>query len=228
MLDITARGERAEFNGCYLARLISQFPAQARVSFFGHSFGARVVASTLHLMAGGTIPGCQFRCPEGPKRTYRAVFAAAAIDRHWLNPGQRYDRALWVTEWLLNINNQADFVINLYPLRSIISGHALGRFGFSRRDRQRMGLLSARVTEWDATRLIAARHAWVFYYSRPEIATVMGPLVGYFQNQPVATTAPKQRVSYPSFSDHHLTTSPPRVFRDSTHTPLSTSIRSGL
>ncbi len=93
-LDISARGERAEFNGCYLAKLISQFPAQARISFFGHSFGARVTTATLHLIAGGTLPGCRFRMNPAAPRTYRAVFIAAALDRDWLNPGERYGRAL--------------------------------------------------------------------------------------------------------------------------------------
>ncbi len=131
-LDISARGERAEFNGCYLAMLISQFPAQTRVSFFGHSFGARITGATLHLMGGGAIPGCQFRLnPEAP-RSYRAVFIAAAMDRDWLNPGRRYGRALCVTEWLLNIKNGADIVINLYPMRRCLVDKPWGGWDFRR------------------------------------------------------------------------------------------------
>lgn len=226
-LDISARGERAEFNGCYLAMLISQFPAQARVSFFGHSFGARVTAATLHLMAGGAIPGCQFRCNPGELRSFRAVFVAAAMDRDWLNPGKRYGSALRVTEWLLNIKNGADFVINLYPMRTLFGRQALGRVGFSPGDRLRMGALSARVTEWDATMGIGTSHAWAFYYRRPEIAALMAPLLVY--TNPQIPSLPLTKANSPAQPTTRVSVQPaPKILRDSTRTEETSPTRSGL
>ncbi len=185
-ISITARGERAEFNGCYLAKLVSQFPANARVSFFGYSFGARVVASTLHLLAGGAVPGCNFRCPAVETRSYRAVLVAAAMDRNWLNPGERYGQALWVTEWLLNMRNQSDFALNLYPIRTFYGKQALGRVGFSPRDRFLMGPLASRLTEWDVTWAIRTEHAWVFYYHNREIGSVVAPALVFAAGQQTA------------------------------------------
>lgn len=225
-LDISARGERAEFNGCYLAMLISQFPAQAKVSFFGHSFGARITATTLHLMAGGAIPGCQFRCNSTEPRSYRAVFIAAALDRDWLNPGERYGSALRVTEWLLNIKNGADFVINLYPMRALFGRQALGRFGFSPGDRLRMGVLSARLTEWDATMSIGSGHAWAYYYRRPEIAALMGPVLVY--SNPHAPTVPLTKANPSQQQTPKMSVEPSKILRDSTLTDETSARRSGL
>lgn len=226
-LDISARGERAEFNGCYLAMLVSQFPAHARVSFFGHSFGARITAATLHLMAGGAIPGCRFRLNPAAPRSYRAVFIAAAMDRDWLNPGERYGRALCVTEWLLNIKNGADFVINLYPMRTLFGQQALGRVGFSPGDRLRMGTLSSRITEWDATMSIGPSHAWAFYYRRPEIAALMGPVLAY--PNPQLPSVPLTQAEQPNDSKPRVGGKPSaNVLKDSTRTQEMSGIRSGL
>ena len=178
-----AGGEQAEFNGRYLAGLVSMFPAHSRVSFFGHSYGARVVASTLHLLGGGVTQINPHPMNAGGPRRYRAVFAAAAIDRDWLNPQSRYGRALWVTEWLLNVRNQADFVINVYPWRTLFGQQALGRMGLSPGDRRQMGWLSARVTEWDVTRKVGSQHAWAFYYTQPDIAAVIAPAL-FFSDAP--------------------------------------------
>lgn len=229
-LDVSARGERAEFNGCYLAKLISQFPTQARVSFFGHSFGTRVVAGALQLMAGGTLPGCNFRYRPKDVRSYRAVFAAAAIDRNWLNPGQRYGRALTVTEWFLNLKNGADFVINLYPFRSLFGRQALGRVGFSPTDRRRMGPLSSRVYEWDVTMGIGAGHGWSFYYSRPDIGRVIAPYLVFAQASPHRITVAPAKTS-PAVSAPVPQTAkpiPPRLLRDSTRTRRTSTTRRGL
>jgi hypothetical protein len=229
-LSITARGERAEFNGCYLAELISKFPAQARVSFFGHSFGSRVTAATLHLIAGGTLPGCQFRCQAGAPRAYRAVFIAAAMDRPWLNPDDRYGRALLTTEWLLNVRNGADFVINLYPIRTLYGRQALGRVGFSPGDRLRMGVLATRITEWDVTRPIGTGHAWANYYSRPEIAAVMAPVL-VFSDRPLVTPFAKQTAPSDGGSTlQAISKSKPteEVLQDSTESKKSSGVRSGL
>ena len=114
---------------------------------------------------------------------------AAAMDRNWLNPGQRYGQALWVTEWLLNMRNQADFALNLYPIRTFYGKQALGRVGFSPRDRFLMGPLAARITEWDVTWAIRTEHAWVFYYHNREIGNVIAPVLAFAAGQPLPAPA---------------------------------------
>ncbi|MCA9069276.1 MAG: hypothetical protein KDA84_10155, partial [Planctomycetaceae bacterium] len=226
-LNISIRGERAEFNGCYLAKLIAQFPAEAQVSFFGHSFGTRVVSAALQVMAGGSLPSCDFRYQPKELRSYRAVFAAAAIDRNWLNPGQRYGRAMTVIDWLLNLKNGADIVINLYPLRGWFARQALGRVGFSPSDRLRMGSLASRIYEWDVTMGIGAGHAWSFYYSRPDIGRVIAPYLVFAKLPPHQITATPTQIA-PVVSTPVPQTAkptPPRVLRDSIRIPQKTVTR---
>ena len=51
-IDLAVLGRRSTYNSLYLGRLISQIPADHPVSLVGHSHGARMAASTLHLLAG--------------------------------------------------------------------------------------------------------------------------------------------------------------------------------
>ena len=95
---------------------------------------------------------------------------AAAVDHDWLNPGERYDRALCSAECLLNVRNALDPALLLYPARRPLSSRALGQSGFTSKDRTRLGGWSARVRDLDVTNLIGHGHFWPDYYSRPEIA----------------------------------------------------------
>ncbi len=126
------------------------------------------------------------------------------------------------TERLLNLHNGADIIINLYPLRVLFGRDALGRFGFSPGDRLRMGRLSPRVLDWDVTMKIGSAHAWSYYYRRPEIAAVMGPLL-VFSNGPSQSFTPMigSRISRESKP-------PALLLRDSTRTEESSAMRSGL
>jgi hypothetical protein len=154
------------------------------------------------------------------------VFIAAALDRNWLNPGQRYGRGLLAAQWLLNIHNGADVVINLYPMRTLFGRQALGRVGFSPSDRFRMGALASRVSNWDVTMSIGTGHAWSYYYKCPEIAAVMAPVLvfsnGATQDTSAGTaapqTAPAQVIQKPSTP----------LLRDSSRIQETSPTRSGL
>ncbi len=93
-----------------------------------------------------------------PERRIRAVFGAGAIDQHWLNPGERYGCALNRVEWLLNIRNRMDGVLNLYPLLDPFLHRAIGQAGFRRRDLRRIGGNVVKIVEYDVTQLVGAEH----------------------------------------------------------------------
>ena len=177
-IQTNALGRRAEFNGIYLAQLIGQIPPSQPVSLIGHSHGCRVVASALHLLAGGAVRGFTVADPS-PERPIRAVFGAAAIDHTWLNPGQKYGRALLRVEQLLNIKNETDLVLNAYPLRDPRLRRAFGQVGLSRRDVQMIGPLVGKIREFDATRLVGSGHMIEAYAPHPQIRSAYLPYV-YF------------------------------------------------
>jgi len=123
--DITVRGRRAEFNGFHMAHLISQVPESCPLSLVGHSQGARLMLSTTHLLGGGQVLGHRFPYHVG-RRHIRVVVAAAAFDHHWLNRGERYGCALNPVECMLNLRNQCDVPLRLYPFTRPFARRALG------------------------------------------------------------------------------------------------------
>lgn len=171
-IDAAMLGERAEFNGFHLAWLIAHIPETCPICLVGHSHGTRTILSTLHLAGGGTVQGHYFPASLGARR-YRAVLAAAAIDHHWLNPGQRYGCALHSVECLLNLRNRRDFALAFYPINRPLAHRALARSGFTRRDQAQIGWNLAKIREVDVTLLLGPRHLWPYYYSDPTVASLI-------------------------------------------------------
>ncbi len=178
-VDVNQRGRWAANNAFYLADLIAQLPPGTPVCLVGHSHGCRSVAATLHLIGGGSIANYSYPSTSGLQRRYRAVLAAAAIDRHWLNPGERYGCALFPTEGLVNLVNRTDWALHFYPLRQFFSRKALATTGFTRTDRLRLGDLNPKAFDLDVTALIGCGHYWPNYIEHPELAAALVPYV-YF------------------------------------------------
>ncbi len=179
-LDFGVLGRRAELNGFYLADLIGSLPGPTTVSLIGHSLGARTVASSLHLLGGGTVQGQARWNPADCGHRIRVVLAAAAIEHDWLNPGDRYGCALNRAECLLNLRNECDFALALYPLRKPFSSRALARTGFTSKDQRKLGDRLVQVSELDVAPVIGKGHSWPSYCRQPGIAAAVSPYV-YFE-----------------------------------------------
>ena len=162
-IDVAVLGRQASRNGFYLAQVIQSLPDQCPVSLVGHSHGTRVIAAALHLTAGGTVEGHTLRCRSCVDRDVRVVFAASAIDHDWLNPGERFDRTLWSADCLVNLRNEHDPALLIYPLRRLGSSRALGRSGFTDNDRRALGRFHRQVAEVDVTDIIGRQHLWPAY-----------------------------------------------------------------
>ncbi len=177
LLDAKHLGERAGFNGLYLHSLLETLPCESPTSLIGHSHGARVVVSSMHLRGGGEVDG--YRVRNCCQRRIRVVLAAAAIDHDWLNPGHRYECALRPVECLLNIRNQHDAALAIYPLIRPFSRRATGKSGFTRHDVRQMGPQVAKINEMDVTESLRLRHVWPYYLSDDRIARAISGYV-YF------------------------------------------------
>ncbi|MCC7422966.1 MAG: alpha/beta hydrolase [Planctomycetaceae bacterium] len=179
-VDTGIMGTRAEFNDVYLSQLIQRIPAESPVSMIGHSHGARAISSTLHLMGGGIVQGYRYPNPQAFPHRVRVVFMAGALDHHWLDPGERYGRALPRIDALLNVRNCQDWALAFYEWRRPFAGAALGKDGLYNEDRRRLGELNSKIREVDVSRLLGTNHLWPSYIRRPEIATAAVPYV-YFE-----------------------------------------------
>lgn len=178
-LDVALKGHRAEFNGFHLAHLLSLLPEESPVCMIGHSHGARVVLSSLHLAAGGTVQGLAFTGNIGASRRVRAVLAAAAVDHDWANPGQRYGGALCRAESVINLRNPCDMPLHFYPLAKPFSRPALASVGWTDGDRERLGWLGDRAVEIDVSQLVGRGHMWPDYFTRLELAAMLGPYITF-------------------------------------------------
>ncbi|WP_197444378.1 alpha/beta hydrolase family protein [Maioricimonas rarisocia] len=190
-LDVSVRGRRAEFNGLHLAWVLSQIPEACPVCLIGHSHGARVTLSTMHLIGGGQVQGLVYNGPKPQSKRYRVVLAAAAVDHDWINPSNRYGQAVCQLEGLMNLQNRTDLALGLYPLRQPFSNRALGEAGFSATDRYMQGPHRCKMIDVDVTPLLGAGHNWPLYLATPQIASTIAPFV-YHQDvsQPALTQTP--------------------------------------
>ena len=164
--DLAEKQRRAFVAGYHLARVVQALPAGCPVTLSGHSDGGRAVAAALHLLGGGELGAMSVRDPVArlpasrPDLRLRAVLVAAAFDRHWLDPGERLDRALPACEGMLNLYNRHDEALPLYPL-DLRTDHrrAIGRVGLLNRDFARLGPLAARYAECDLGPIIGRDHS---------------------------------------------------------------------
>ncbi|MFN7803970.1 MAG: hypothetical protein ACK5TO_08150 [Planctomycetaceae bacterium] len=178
-VELRVMGRRAAVHGGYLAQLISLFPADQPVTLVGHSHGARCVAATLHALGGGVLDdgshlGGEVRSPQ----RVRGVLLAAAIDHNWLNPGERYDRAVTVVEGILVLTNPRDGWLQVYPLHTPLKGtQALGLEGLTRRDVRSLGGWGDRVQTFDCSDWVGRSHDFATINSQPGLASVLQPYV---------------------------------------------------
>ncbi|MEO2017678.1 MAG: hypothetical protein ABGZ53_25265 [Fuerstiella sp.] len=172
--EVNKLGRQAGRNGYYLAELTQHIPPECPICLLGHSHGTRVIASSLHLLAGGDVQGVCHPSARAEGRHIRTVFAASAIDHDWLNPTKRYGRALCSTQCLLNLQNTRDPALKFYACRMpLISKHALGRSGLTSPDRRQLGSWGKKVNDYDVTGVIGASHLWPYYFNKPSLACVL-------------------------------------------------------
>jgi hypothetical protein len=183
-VDIAVLGRRAASHGLYLSELTTLIPNEHPVCLLGHSHGARMVVSTLHLLAGGAVDGVAFGGGRYHQHRIRAVLAAAAFDHHWLNPGQRYERAVERPEVIVNLLSRRDFALGFYRFRHPFSAAPVARTGLTDFDRQQIGPFQGKFQELDVTSLVGLGHVWPHYYSEPAIARAITPYVFFTDLDP--------------------------------------------
>ena len=180
-IDFEFLGRRAAFNGFYLAQLVAGLPPDTPVCLIGHSHGARVVASAVHLLGGGRVQGYSLPHLLSDRRRIRTVFLAGAVDKNWLNPGERYCAVLPRAELLVNLINRSDPALGFYPLTGAFSQTALGESGFTHREARVLGPLTQKIRQIDATPVVGQSHVLASWVERPEISRTIAPLLHFDQ-----------------------------------------------
>jgi hypothetical protein len=123
----------AEYQGYYLAKLVSQMSLSQRVTLSGHSYGAITAAVALHLMGDGCVRGMTLAGGAPVERAnLRAVMISAAFDCDMLYPGHRYGQAIVAAEKIMSTFNGHDRTLKKWPRTGSLRGcPALGYSGMS-------------------------------------------------------------------------------------------------
>ena len=114
------------------------------------------------------------------------VNQAPAMASDWLNPGERYGRALCSTECLINLKNPHDAALMLYPFRHLFAGHALGATGLSPRHRNQLRGWSAKVADYDVSMQVGHHHMWPYYATHPSLALLIRNYIYFPDAQPAS------------------------------------------
>ncbi len=175
--DVQIKAQRSESHGFYLAWLLDQIHPDVPVTLFGDSFGPRMIAASLHYLAGGSIHGqCLSQRTHSLRRPVRAVLMSAALDSHWLSPGQRYGLALTQVEHMLVTVNPADQVLRWYPrmYRLLPKGdNALGYVGVP--CDPSLGQHAGKIVELNVSGIVGSTHSWRVYEGSPRIMQQIAP-----------------------------------------------------
>ncbi|MBI3838152.1 MAG: hypothetical protein HY288_09510 [Planctomycetia bacterium] len=132
--DVRLKACRTDPAAFCLAWFVDRLSPKVPVSFWGHSFGARVVSGALHLLGGGAIDGSRLDERLHPDRQpMQAVLLGAAMDKDWLLTGRCHGHALSQVASLLLVNNGCDALLKRYHLIYADHGHeqALGYTGIN-------------------------------------------------------------------------------------------------
>lgn len=173
--DIQAKAQRSEAHGYYLAWLLDQMNPQIPIGLFGNSFGPRMITTALHYLGGGSIHGRRLSSRVHPdRRPFRVALMAAALDAHWLYPGQRYGRALTQVDHMLVTKNPCDEVLRWYPrIYGRAGPHALGYVGVPRESRLKTH--REKVIEWNVSGYVGSTHSWTTYEGSPSLLAKIVP-----------------------------------------------------
>ena len=175
--DVQTKASRSEAHGLYLAWLTDQIHPDVSIGMFGMSYGPRMITAALHHLGGGSIDG---RCLQGrvnpTRKPVRIALAAAALDAHWLQSGQRHGQALTQVDQALVLVNPRDNVLRFYPRM----------YGHARRGSQALGYVGMsrclsdceRVVECNVSGQVGSSHSWTDYEgSRTMMAKMVTHLV---------------------------------------------------
>jgi len=119
--DVQIKADASDEESVRLAAWLDGLRPAQRVCLIGHSFGPRIIAGALHLLAGGTAAGTTLPAEtvaawrDGRKHAVRAVLLAAAIDADWLAPHGQAGRALPLLDRAIATRNACDRALRWYP-----------------------------------------------------------------------------------------------------------------
>ncbi|MCA9260084.1 MAG: hypothetical protein KDA61_12820 [Planctomycetales bacterium] len=191
--DYRKKAEMTPEVGWQLGWMLRQLPPDAPTALVGYSYGASVVASSLHLMAGGRVGNLRLAPQEqggdaGEEsveivdrvpRHFHVALVAAACDADWIGQGAHLGRAPQLVDRMFLLNNRLDPAMRFYhlstPGRSTRAMGYEGPLGLAMRGRQ-----ASQVMALDMTDKVGRSHALEQYLAA---APQLGQFLAHFADR---------------------------------------------
>ncbi|WZO98351.1 alpha/beta hydrolase [Isosphaeraceae bacterium EP7] len=174
--DLNEKARRSRIAGSHLAMFLREAPPETKVCLMGQSDGGRVVLTTLHLLSGAELPKFlkepAIQLESGRSDLHmRVVTLEAAVGHHWMNPGERLQHAVGMTEGWLNLFNRFDYALAVYGLGQYTGVRsALGRSGLRPDDLRKLGDQTCLIEQMELHSIGGLRHLiYVEALSDPEV-----------------------------------------------------------
>jgi hypothetical protein len=162
--DVHLKAAYSDVESYYLAQWLDRVPSGMKVSLVGHSFGPRIIAGALQLLAGGELAGRNLpketvaAWQGGRRNPIRVALLAAAIDADSLAPAGQHGLALSLVDRMLVTCNGCDRVLRHYPRMDGRGGpDAMGFTGPCGLDDPQ------KVDVFDVSCAVGRRHDWRLY-----------------------------------------------------------------
>lgn len=167
--DLRVKLARTDVEAFYLADFISAMPAKRSLGLIGFSFGSRIIAGGLHLLAGGTVNGRGLAAGTPSRRApIRVIMFASALGNDALAPQGSHGRAMELMDRLVITVNRKDCVLHYFRLLRGDTAPALGFAGMSP-----LADGSERMTQVDVADFLGVHHAIEFYIRVPAIVELV-------------------------------------------------------
>ena len=88
---------------------------------------------------------------------------AAALDAHWLAPGQRHGLTMTQVEQMLVTVNSSDPALRFYPLMNGLFHRGADAMGYIGPRCVHLGQHADKLVEWDVRCIVGRTHSWQAY-----------------------------------------------------------------
>lgn len=159
----------ADYQGFYLAQLLSQMSGETPILLVGHSFGSRTALSALHLMSGGSYAGRTLDLESTAKPVeldLTVVLVAAATNYTDFVPNGVFSQAPKMAKQIRVVKNQLDPALKFYPMMGARAPlpEAMGKVGPTI-----YGMAPEEQSKVRVLPVLLQSHSYLQYLTLPEV-----------------------------------------------------------
>ncbi len=162
--NIQAKYVYAEYQGYYIAKLVSLMSTAQPLTLSGHSYGGVTAICALHYLGGGELNGLVLDGGYPQERhNLRAAIVSGCLDNDHMYPGQRYGQTFVPVETFYTTYNDRDATLKRWPIHSFRGQEAVGYTGICA---SRLGPYAHKLFQQKLTEDVGTSH-----YIRPHLAS---------------------------------------------------------